>query len=54
MNKISLIFALVLIIGLSFTGCKSTRKIATVEAGGTKAHDEFSHLYRSRHSSTKL
>ena len=41
MNKISLIFALVLIIVLSFTGCKSTRKIATVEAGGTKAHDEF-------------
>ena len=28
-------------IALSFTGCKSTKKVGTVEAGGAKAHNEF-------------
>ena len=41
MNKISLAFALVFFIALSFTGCKSTKKVGTVEAGGAKAHNEF-------------
>ena len=36
MNKISLAFALVFFIALSFTGCKSTKKVGTVEAGGAK------------------
>ena len=41
MNKISLAFALAFFIALSFTGCKSTKKVGTVEAGGAKAHNEF-------------
>ena len=41
MNKISLAFALVFFIALSFTGCKSTKKVGTVEAGGAKAHNEY-------------
>ena len=53
MNKISLAFALVFFIALSFTGCKSTKKVGTVEAGGAKAHNEFFTLMRSRRSSMK-
>ena len=41
MNKISLVSALILFIALSFTGCKSTKKVGTVEAGGAKTHNEF-------------
>ena len=41
MNKISLAFALAFFIALSFTGCKSTKKVGTVEAGGAKTHNEF-------------
>ena len=41
MNKISLAFALLLGIALSFAGCKSTKKVGTVEAGGAKAHNDF-------------
>ena len=43
MNKISLAFALVFFIALSFTGCKSTKKVGTVEAGGAKAVS-YTHL----------
>ena len=48
MNKISLAFALVFFIALSFTGCKSTKKVGTVEAGGAKAHNEFFALMQER------
>ena len=41
MNKISFAFVLAFFIALSFTGCKSTKKVGTVEAGGAKAHNEF-------------
>ena len=41
MNKISFAFVLVFFIALSFTGCKSTKKVGTVEASGAKAHNEF-------------
>ena len=48
MNKISLAFALVFFIALSFTGCKSTKKVGTGEAGGAKAHNEFITLMQAQ------
>ena len=50
MNKISLAFALLLGIALSFAGCKSTKKVGTVEAGGAKAHNDFFALMQEQDS----
>lgn len=41
MNKVSFLLACFCLIALSFTGCKSTKKVGTVEASGAKAHNEF-------------
>jgi len=41
MNRVGVALVSVFFFVLSFTGCKSVRKVGTVEAGGAKAHTEF-------------
>lgn len=41
MNRVGVALVWVFFFVLSFTGCKSVRKVGTVEAGGAKAHTEF-------------
>ena len=40
-KQITTAVGLTVFIALLLTGCKSTRKVGTVEAGGAKAHNEF-------------
>lgn len=48
MNKTNLTLAFVLFTALLLTGCKTTKKVGTVEAGGAKAHNEFFELVQEQ------
>lgn len=48
MNKTYLALAFVLFTALLLTGCKTTKKVGTVEAGGAKAHNEFFELVQEQ------
>ena len=48
MNKTHLALAFVLFTALLLTGCKTTKKVGTVEAGGAKAHNEFFELVQEQ------
>lgn len=48
MNKTNFALAFVLFTALLLTGCKTTKKVGTVEAGGAKAHNEFFELVQEQ------
>lgn len=48
MNKTNLALAFVFFTALLLTGCKTTKKVGTVEAGGVKAHNEFFELVQEQ------